>query len=549
MGSPSLQRSTQKPRTACGNFLNLSGQLECRVTFRDSSFTGVCHITPSDQNLLGLDWFDQLKLADVPLNTICYMVSQPHDTESYTRKLMAQFSSIFQPGSGQCSAIKATLRLKPEAKPVFRPKRSVPYATLPTVDEELNRLQQQGVITPVSYSAWAAPIVVIKKANGTIRICADFSTGLNAALEQHHYPLPVPADFFTMLNGEKFFAKLDLADDYLQVEVDEASRELLTINNHRGLFQYNRLPFGVKTAPFIFQQLMDTILSGIPGVAAYLDDILIVATTLEQMQERTILVLKRISKNGFRLQPEKCQFLLRSVKHLGFTFDADDSRPDPENVRAIRQMPTPTNISTLRSFMGLVSYYTAFVPSMHDIRAPLNGLLRKNSTWNWTKECDTAFCKLKSIISSKLLLTHYDPCMPIIVAADVSAYGLGAVISHQFPDASENAIMRASRTLIPAEKKYSQIEEETLALVFAVRRFHKYLYGRRFTLLTDHKPLLAISGRSLAYQPTRQIVFRDGPWYSWVTISKSNTDAPSNLGKQMLYHVSLMIIRRLRKIW
>ncbi|CAH8452171.1 unnamed protein product [Schistosoma rodhaini] len=494
MGRPSLQRTTKKPRTACGNFLHLEGQLECRVTFRESSFTGVCHITPADLNLLGLDWFDQLKLADVPLNTICHMISQPHGTESYTRKLMAQFSSIFQPGLGQCSTLKATLRLKPGAKPVFRPKRPVPYATLPTVDEELNRLQQQGVITPVSYSAWAAPIVVIKKANGTLRICADFSTGLNAALEQHHYPLPVPADLFTMLNGGKFFAKLDLADAYLQVEVDEASKELLTINTHRGLFQYNRLPFGVKTAPSIFQQLMDTILSGIPGVAAYLDDILIVAATLEQLHERTTSVLKRISENGFRLRPEKCQFLLRSVKYLGFIFDADGRRPDPENVQAIRQMPTPTNISALRSFMGLVSYYAAFVPSMHDIRAPLNGLLSKNSTWNWTKECDAAFCKLKSIISSKLLLTHYDPCMPIIVAADASAYGVGAVISHQFPDATEKAVMHASRTLTPAERKYSQIEKEALALVFAVRRFHKFLYGRRFTLLTDHKPLLAIFG-------------------------------------------------------
>ncbi|CAH8596854.1 unnamed protein product [Schistosoma turkestanicum] len=297
-----------------------------------------------------------------------------------------------------------------------------------------------------------------------------------------------------MLNGGKFFAKLDLADAYLQVEVDEASKELLTINTHRGLFQYNRLPFGVKTAPSIFQQLMDTILSDIAGVAAYLDDILIVAKTLEQLRERTTLVLQRISDNGFRLRPEKCQFLLQSVKYLGFIFDADGRRPDPENIRAIKLMPTPTNVSELRSFLGLISYYSAFVPSMHDIRAPLNCLLQKHSTWNWNKECDAAFGKLKSIISSELLLTHYDPSMPIIVAADASAYGLGAVISHQFPDASEKAVMHASRTLTPAEKKYSQIEKEALALVFAVRRFHKFLYGRRFTLLTDHKPLLAIFG-------------------------------------------------------
>ncbi|CAI2734885.1 unnamed protein product [Schistosoma spindalis] len=297
-----------------------------------------------------------------------------------------------------------------------------------------------------------------------------------------------------MLNDGKFFAKLDLADAYLQVKVAEDSREFLTINTHRGLFQYDRLPFGLKTGPSIFQQLMDTILSGIPGVATYLDDILIVATSLGQLRELTTAVLQRVSDNGFRLRREKCQLFLKSVKYLGFIFDVAGRRPDPENIRAIKLLPTPTNISELRSFLGLISCYSAFVPSMHDIRAPLNHLLNKNTSWNWTKECEAAFCKLKTIISSELLLTHYDPSIPIIVAADASDFGLGAVISHQFPDATEKAIMHASRTLTSAERKYSQIEKEALALLFAVRRFHKFLYGRRFTLLTDHKPLLRIFG-------------------------------------------------------
>nr|CAX83703.1 Gag-Pol polyprotein [Schistosoma japonicum] len=494
MGRPRIEPTTQKARTACGNYLRILGQLTCVVSFRDMSFTGVCYVTTTDLNLLGLDWFDQLQLADVPLNTVCRLVRQTLEPENYTAKILAEFPTIFQPGLGCCTSMKATLRIQKGAKPVFRPKRPVPYAALPKVDEELNRLQQQGVITPVSYSAWAAPIVVIKKPNGSIRICADFSTGLNAALEQHHYPLPVPADLFTMLNGGKFFAKLDLADAYLQEEVAEESRELLTINTHRGMFQYNRLPFGVKTAPSIFQQLMDTILAGIAGVATYLDDILIVATSPEELRERTTNVLQRISENGFRLRPEKCQFFLESVKYLGFIFDAKGRRPDPENIRAIQLMPAPTNVSALRSFLGLVSYYSAFVPSMHVIRSPLNHLLHKDVTWNWTPDCEAAFNKLKSLISSRLLLTHYDPSMPIIVAADASSSGLGAVISHQFPDSSEKAIMHASRTLTPAERKYSQIEKEALALVFAVRRFHKFLYGRRFTLLTDHKPLLTIFG-------------------------------------------------------
>ncbi|VDP36427.1 unnamed protein product [Schistosoma curassoni] len=160
----------------------------------------------------------------------------------------------------------------------------------------------------------------------------------------------------------------------------------------------------------------------------------------------------------------------------------------------IKLMPTSTNISELRSYLGLISYYPAFVPSMHDIRALLNYLMNKNTIWNRKKECEAAFRKLKTIITSQLLLTHYDPSMPIIVAADASAFGLGVVISHQFPDATEKAIMHASRKSNPAERKYNQTEKEALALMFAVRRFHKLLYGRRFTLLTDHNTLFSIFG-------------------------------------------------------
>ncbi|VDP59909.1 unnamed protein product, partial [Schistosoma mattheei] len=262
MGRPHTVPTTQKPRTACSSYLRLLGQLVCKVSFHDSTFTG--------------------------------------------------------PVLSQCSSMKTTLWLKPQAKPVFRPNRPVLYAALSKVDEELNRLQLQGVITPVSYSVWVAPIVVIKKVNGTIRIWADFSTGLKAALKQCNYPLPVPADLFTMLNGGKFFAKLDLVDAYPQVEVAENSRVLLTINTHRGLFQYNRLPFGVKTARSTYRQLMHTILSGILGNATYLDDILIVATSLEQPRERTTAVLQRVSDNEFRLRPEKCQLFLKSFKYLEF---------------------------------------------------------------------------------------------------------------------------------------------------------------------------------------------------------------------------------------
>ncbi|XP_005877553.1 PREDICTED: uncharacterized protein K02A2.6-like, partial [Myotis brandtii] len=374
------------------------------------------------------------------------------------------------------------------------PKRPVPYAVIEQLDAELKRLEELGVLSPVTYSAWAAPIVVVRKANGSIRLCADFSTGLNNALETHQYPLPVPEDLFARLNGGKIFSKIDFSEAYLQIAVDDNCKELLTINTHRGLYRYNRLPFGVKCAPAIFQQIMDTMLSGIDFAMAYLDDIIIVSREIKDHKKHVEAVLQRIKSFGFHVHRDKCSFAMSSLTYLGSVIDCHGRRPDPAKISALETMPPPTNRSKLQSFLGMVNYYNQFVPQMYQLRAPLNELLKKDSEWNWSPECQKSFDDIKRILSSNLLLTHYDPKLPIIVAADASEYGIGAVLLHKFPDGKHKAVSHVSRSLEPAEKNYSQIEKEGLALVFALKKFHKMLQGRRFTLLTDHKPLLSIFG-------------------------------------------------------
>ncbi|PIO72744.1 integrase core domain protein [Teladorsagia circumcincta] len=418
----------------------------------------------------------------------------PAYRDAIIAKFKKKFASVFTSGLGRCTTTKATLMLKPDAVPIFKKKRPVPYANIAALDKEIDRLLAEDVLSPVTYSKWAAPIVVVKKANGTIRLCADYSTGLNDALMLHQHPLPTPDDVFTKLNGGTVFTQIDFADAYLQVEVDDASKELLTINTHRGLFSFNRLPFGVKSAPGIFQQIMDSMIAGLDGCAAYLDDVIVTGRTTEEHIANLEALFQRIHEFGFRVRIEKCSFLMPQIRYLGNIIDADGRHPDPAKTEVIKKMPPPKDIGQLRSFLGLLNYYGAFVEEMRKLRAPLEQLLKKDVPFRWSTDCQQAFDRAKEVLSSDLLLTHYDPSKEIVVAADASEYGIGAVISHRFSDGTEKPIYHACRTLTAAEENYGQVEKEGLALVFAVRKFHRYLHGRHFKLLTDHKPLLAIYG-------------------------------------------------------
>lgn len=393
IGKPVYTPTTHSARNASGDALELAAQFECTVSFNNTNVAAVCFLTNiPNLNLMGIDLISKFGLWDVPLSTVCNQstICTVNNT-TFEEQLKQDFAEIFQPSLGLCRNTKAVLHLKPNVRPVFRPKRPVPFAALPAVNKELDRLEELGVISKVNFSSWAAPIVAIKKPNGAIRVCADFSTGLNSALESHQYPLPLPDDIFATLTGGKFFTNLDLADAYLQIEVEDESKHLLTINTHRGLYQYNRLCFGVKSAPGIFQQVVDTMLAGLQGVVSYLDDIVIVGKSEAEHRNNVVNVLRRIQEWGFHIKPEKCKFLLPSIKYLGVIIDRSGRRPDPEKIATIVQMLAPTDVNTLRSFIGMVAYYGKFIPNMRELRSPLDKLLIKDAKWNWSKECEVAF--------------------------------------------------------------------------------------------------------------------------------------------------------------
>ena len=200
-------------------------------------------------------------------------------------------------------------------------------------------------------------------------------------------------------------------------------------------------------------------------------------------------VLARLHEAGVRLKLEKCAFMLSVVEYLGHRISADGLHPTLEKIKAIRNAPTPTNVSQLKSFLGILTYYCKFLPNMSTVLAPLYKLLQKNVPWTWGTEQQIAFDSAKSALTSDRLLVHYDPDKELILACDASPYGVGAVLSHRLPDGSDQPISFASRSLASAERKYSQLDKEALAIVFGIKRFHQYLFGRSFTILSDHKPL------------------------------------------------------------
>ena len=487
-------------------------------------------VAGSGPTLLGRDWLGQVRLD----------WQQIHQVHSVSlQELLAKYPAVFKEGLGTLKGYEAKIHVEPDAVPKFHRARTVPYALRDKVEKELQRLQDEGILEPVEYAEWAAPIVaVLKQDKSSVRICGDFSVTVNPVSKLDKYPIPKVNDLFAKLGKGKYFSKLDLSHAYQQLPLEEPSRKYVVVNTQKGLFQFTRLPFGISSAPGIFQRVIESLLRGIEGVVVYLDDILVIGSTEEAHLRVLEKVLSRLEQAGLRVKQSKCAFMRPSVTYLGHRIDADGLHPLDDRVRAIKDAPTPKSVGELKSYLGMLSYYSRFLPNLSSTLHPLYHLLRKNVPWVWKAAQSKAFTASKELLISAHCLTHYDSSRELTLACDASNYGLGAVLSHKMPDGSERPVAYASRTLNSSERNYSQIEKEGLSCIFGIKRFHDYLLGRHFELVTDHKPLLGLLKEDLAtpLQASARIkrwsLFLSNYEYTLVfrnTTAHANADALSRL--------------------
>ena len=482
---PVLQPAHECLRSYLGEKIPLLGSTRVNIKYGDQSAdVQVLVVQGKRANLFGRDWLKEIRLDWGSIMKVGS--TELEDT-------LNKYSDVFREELGELKDTQVKIDINVPAQPRFYKHRNIAYALRERVESELERLEKQGVIEPVKYSEWAAPIVpVLKSDQSSVRICGDYKMTINQVAKPDCYPIPRIEDLFASLSNGERFTKLDMSNAYQQLVLDKESRELTTINTHKGLYQYRRLPFGVSAAPAIFQRTMECMLRGIPHVCVYLDDILITGGDDAEYNDNLSEVLDRLDKGGLRLNAGKCHFKQKSVSYLGFRIDADGLHPLEDKVQALVAAPAPQNVTELKSFLGLVQYYQKFLPNLANTLAPLHGLLKKHVHWAWTSKEDYAFQRVKCHLASCKLLAHYDPKLPKNLACDASPYGVGAVLSHVMPDGSEKPVAYASRSLASAEKNYSQLDKEALAIIFGVKRFHQYIYGRTFQLVSDHKPLMSI---------------------------------------------------------
>ena len=487
--------------------LQIMGKIETVVESKERIITATFYVIKGDtktEPLLSYGTAEKLRIVTIYGDEINTIQKQKSDSvqsddldkvknkETTKNRIIQEHPEVFS-GIGKMKGVLVDLHVDLEVEPVAQPHRRIPFSVRPQLEKELQKLEEQDIIEKVDKpTGWVSPTVVTPKKNNDIRLNVDMRVA-NNAIPRTHNIMPTVEDIITELNGATVFSHIDMKHGYHQLELNENSRNITTFSTHSGLYRYKRLNFGTKSAGEIFDStIRKEITQDIPGCMNISDDILVHGKTQRDHDESLKRVIERAKEKGITFNSEKCEFNKKSCRYYGLIFSKFGVSPDPEKVKAIKAAKAPRNAKELNSFLCTVQYNSRFLDGYTASTDALRELV-KASKFVWEKKHQEAFQRLKDGLSSDTVLAYFDPQAHHEVHVDGSPIGVSATLVQQRSKEEPCQVVQyASRALNSAEKKYSQIELEMLAVDFGCQKFHMYLYGNPFTVVSDHKPLEVI---------------------------------------------------------
>ncbi|XP_030763270.1 uncharacterized protein K02A2.6-like [Sitophilus oryzae] len=488
LGIKSNLRQTQVTLTSyTGNNLKIVGKCYIPCKKDDKTFNLEFYIVDSNtQAILGLD-------SSLELNLIKRIDSLTKNCQY--NSLINEFSELFE-GIG-CINEPYHIEIDKNAKPVVHPTRKVALPLMDDLKQSLAELEKSKIIERVQKPTdWVNALVLVRKPDKKLRICLD-PLDLNKVIKREYCHIPTLEEITSKLAGSTIFSTLDATQGFYSILLDDASADLCTFGTPFGRYRFLRLPYGIKSAPEVFQSRFKQIFN-LEGVDVYIDDILIWGKTKSEHDERLKKVLQIAKETNVRFNLHKCRFGVNEINYMGHVISGAGISPENSKINAITQIPKPQNKQELQRLLGMITYVSKFINNFSSATSVLRNLLKKDVEFLWQPEHDKAFENLKNTLINKPVLQFYDVNCETVLSVDASKDGLGAVLmQNHLPCAY------ASRSMTETQTRYAQIEKELLAITFGLNRFYQYIFGKTITVETDHLPLLSIFKKPLNKCPAR----------------------------------------------